>query len=85
MGFRIVKIVWIPSQTSKKIEEHFYSSLKLVYTFITHTKIVGGPLLAALAAAMCSLLLPNCEVLHSMRLLSLIANCNEFYACFAFT
>ena len=26
-------------------------------------KIVGGPLLAALAAAMCSLLLPNCEVL----------------------
>ena len=69
----------------KKIEEHFYSSLKLIYTFITHTKTVGEPLLAALAAAMCSLLLPNCEVLHSMRLLSLLANYNEVYARFAFT
>ena len=70
----------------QKIEEHFYSSLKLIYyTFITDTKTVGEPLLAALAAAMCSLLLPNCEVLHSIRLLSLIANYNEFYARFAFT
>ena len=31
-------------------------------------KKVGGPLLAALAAAICSLLLPNCEGSHSVRL-----------------
>ena len=34
----------------------------------THTQTVGGPLLAALAAAMCSLLPPNREGSHSVRL-----------------
>ena len=33
-------------------------------------KKVGDPLLAALAAAICSLLLPNCEGSHSVRLLN---------------
>ena len=36
-----------------KNEEHFDSSLQLIYTFKTHTKTVGGPLLAALAASLC--------------------------------
>ena len=37
------------------------NSLQLVYTFKTHTKTVGGPLLAALATAMCSLMLTRLQ------------------------
>ena len=41
------------------------------YTHSKRTQKVGGPLLAALAAAMCSLLLSICEGSHSVRLYSL--------------
>ena len=50
----------------KKIEEHLFQATIDMHVQ-NYTKAVGGPLLAALAATMCSLLLPNCEALHSVR------------------
>ena len=57
-------------QTPQKLRSTFIPVYNryTYYTFKTHTKTVGGPLLAALAAAMCSLLLQNCEGSHSVRL-----------------
>ena len=54
--------------TLKTIEERIYSSLQLIIYIQNPHKTVGGPLLAALAAAMCTLLLPNSEGSHSVRL-----------------
>ena len=73
MGFRMENIFLISGdflkskvkvKPSPKIEEHFFQTTIDMHIQNPH-KTVGGPLLAALAAEMCSLLLPNCEGSHS--------------------
>ena len=76
MGFQIVKI-FLTSGDLQRSKVKVKPPKKIGNTFIpaynryTHSKLtqkVGGPLLAALAAAICSLLLPNCEGSHSVLL-----------------
>ena len=71
-GENIFDLRWLlkikgQGQTPKNWGTLLFQSTIDIHIQNTH-KTVGGPLLAALAAAMCSQLLPNCEGSHFVRL-----------------